>query len=44
MGAGLQPGGGLSNRRARRRSAAPMSETEKNWEQIGAAERITADA
>jgi biopolymer transport protein TolR len=26
MGAGLQPGGGLSNRRARRRSAAPMSE------------------
>ena len=26
MGVGLQPGGGLSNRRARRRSAAPMSE------------------
>ena len=26
MGAGLQPGGALSNRRARRRSAAPMSE------------------
>ena len=26
MGAGLQPGGGLLNRRARRRSAAPMSE------------------
>jgi biopolymer transport protein TolR len=26
MGAGLQPGGPLSNRRARRRSAAPMSE------------------
>jgi len=26
MGAGLQPGGGLGSRRARRRSAAPMSE------------------
>src|SRR5215467_542735 len=26
MGAGLQPGGALANRRARRRSAAPMSE------------------
>ena len=26
MGAGLQPGGPLANRRARRRSAAPMSE------------------
>ena len=26
MGAGLQPGGALTNRRARRRSAAPMSE------------------
>jgi biopolymer transport protein TolR len=26
MGAGLQPGGALSNRRVRRRSAAPMSE------------------
>ncbi|MET0347843.1 MAG: ExbD/TolR family protein [Methyloceanibacter sp.] len=26
MGAGLQPGGALSNRRARRRSSAPMSE------------------
>ena len=26
MGVGLQPGGALSNRRARRRSAAPMSE------------------
>ncbi len=26
MGAGLQPGGALSNRRARRRSAEPMSE------------------
>ena len=26
MGAGLQPGGALSKRRARRRSAAPMSE------------------
>jgi len=26
MGAGLQPGGGLRSRRARRRSAAPMSE------------------
>ena len=26
MGAGLQPGGALSNRRARRRSATPMSE------------------
>jgi biopolymer transport protein TolR len=26
MGAGLQPGGALSNRRARRRSASPMSE------------------